>query len=88
MPDFSEPTVLIPLHEPRPAEVALDKDYMAEPQLRVTLMGIEETVRKDDSNPFLCDPDFLQRVIQDFCQSHPERPCVILHDVDSPESIV
>jgi hypothetical protein len=72
------------LREPRPAEISLDKDYMAELQRRVTLMGIEETVLKDDSNPFLYDPDFLQRRNQDFCHSHPESTCVILQDVDRP----
>jgi hypothetical protein len=68
------------LREPRPAGISSDKDYMAELQRRATLLGDEsidpEKPPNDESNPFLYDPDFLQKSIQEHCQSHPDPPCV------------
>ena len=69
------------LIEPRPAEISLDKDYMAELQRREALTG-EVTpedknnpgkVLKGDSNPFLYDPDFLERLIQSI-HDHDKNP--------------
>jgi len=76
------------LSEPRPAEISLDKDYMTELQRRATIMQDDldktnkERLLKGDYSPFLYDPDYLQRAIQDFCQSHPATPCVILEKID------
>jgi hypothetical protein len=70
------------LSEPMPAEISMDKDYIAELQRRAALMGEDPSaILKVDSNPFLYDPDFLQKGIQDICNSHPEAPCVILPEV-------
>jgi hypothetical protein len=79
------------LSEPRPAEISLDKDYMRELQRRATLSG-DEPVNpgnplNGESNPFFYDPDFLQKSIQEHCQSHPDPPCVIppeVHPSDCP----
>lgn len=71
------------LREPMPAEVSLDKEYIAELQRRATLMEEEPiAILKGDSNPFLYDPQYLQKAIQDFCQSHPETPCVTPQQVE------
>jgi hypothetical protein len=70
------------LSEAMPAEISMDKDYIAELQRRATLMGEDPlAILKVDSNPVLYDPDFLQKAIQDICNSHPEAPCVILPEV-------
>jgi len=60
------------LHEPRPAEIFLDKDYMTELQRRAAMMGggpitdqaNPEKVSDRDSNPFLYDPDELRKLMQ------------------------
>jgi hypothetical protein len=71
------------LSEPWPAEISLDKDYIAELQRRATLMGEEPiAILKGDFNPFLYDSEFLQKAIQDFCQSHPDTPCVTPQQVE------
>jgi hypothetical protein len=75
------------LSEPRPAEISLDKDYMTELQRRATLSLLgDEPVNpgkslSGESNPFLYDPDFLQKSIQEHCQHHPDPPCVIPPEV-------
>jgi hypothetical protein len=79
------------LREPRPAEISLDRDYMAELQRRATLLG-EEPIDpgkplSGESNLFLYDPDFLQKGIQEHCQRYPELPCVTppeVHPSDRP----
>jgi hypothetical protein len=70
------------LSEAMPAEISMDKDYIAELQRRAALMEEDPSaILKVDSNPFLYDPDFLQKAIQDICKSHIEAPCVILPEV-------
>jgi hypothetical protein len=70
------------LSEAMPAEISMDKDYIAELQRRATLMEEDPSaILKVDSNPFLYDPDFLQKSIQDICKSHLDAPCVILPEV-------
>lgn len=68
------------LREPRPVGIYLDQVYMAELQRRATLLGDEPVDPGkpliDESNPFLYDPDFLQKGIQEHCQRYPELPCV------------
>ncbi len=59
------------LNEPMPAEIFLDKDYMAELQRRAAIMGggpitdpaNPEKVYDRDSNPFFYDPDELKKLI-------------------------
>ena len=66
------------LSESMPAEISADKDYIAELQRRATLTGDAPIViLKDDSNPFLYDPDFLQKAMQDICKNKPIAPCAI-----------
>jgi|HubBroStandDraft_6_1064221.scaffolds.fasta_scaffold42113_2 hypothetical protein len=70
------------LSEAMPAEISMDKDYVAELQRRATLMEEDPlAILKVDSNPFLYDPDFLQKAIQDICKSHLDAPCMILPEV-------
>ncbi len=68
------------LSEPRPAEISSDKEYMAELQRRANLFGDGPInpgkLLNGESNPFLYDPDFLQKAIQEHCQRHPDPPCV------------
>jgi len=60
------------LNEPTPAEVFLDKEYMAELQRRSAIMGggpitdqaNPEKVSERDSNPFFYDPEQLERMMQ------------------------
>jgi hypothetical protein len=60
------------LNEPTPAEIFLDKDYMAELQRRAAIMGggpitdqaNPEKVSERDSNPFFYDPDELRKIMQ------------------------
>ncbi len=60
------------LNEPTPAEIFLDKDYMAELQRRAAIMGegpitdlvSPEKISERDSNPFFYDPDELNKVMQ------------------------
>jgi hypothetical protein len=59
------------LNEPTPAEIFLDKDYMAELQRRAAIMGggpitdeaNPEKVSERDSNPFFYHPDELQKLM-------------------------
>lgn len=59
------------LREPAPAEVFLDKDYMAELQRRAAIMGggpiidqiNPEKVLADDSDPFFYDPDEMRKAL-------------------------
>jgi hypothetical protein len=59
------------LNEPTPAEIFLDKDYMAELQRRAAIMGggpitdeaNPEKVSERDSNPFFYHPDELQKLL-------------------------
>jgi hypothetical protein len=70
------------LSEAMPAEIFIDKDYIAELQRRATLLEEDPSaILKVDSDPFLYDPDFLQKAIQELCKSHPDAPCVILPEV-------
>jgi hypothetical protein len=75
------------LSEPRPAEISFDKDYMTELQRRATLTLLgDEPINpgkppNGEANPFLYDPDFLQKSIQEHCQRHPDPPCVISPEV-------
>jgi hypothetical protein len=61
------------LYEPTPAEVVLDKEYMAELQRRAALMPMgadpptPEKISQRDANPFSYDPDQLRK----FLQQHP-----------------
>ena len=58
------------LHEPRPAEVFLDKDYMAEMKRRAAIMGPgpvtdqadPEKVSERDYSPFFYDPNGMQEM--------------------------
>jgi hypothetical protein len=67
------------LNEPTPAEVVLDKDYMAELHRRAAIMGggpIAEQadpgkVSDRDSNPFFYDPGELQKLVQPFGSNSP-----------------
>jgi hypothetical protein len=60
------------LKEPRPAEIFLNKEYMAEMQRRAAIMGEgpitdqanPEKVSDRDYNPFLYDPDEYRRIMQ------------------------
>jgi hypothetical protein len=60
------------LNEPTPAEIFLDKDYMAELQRRAAIMGggpitdeaNPEKVSERDSTPFFYHPDELQKLMQ------------------------
>jgi hypothetical protein len=60
------------LNEPTPAEIFLDKEYMAELQRRTAIMGGEpiadqanpEKVSERDSNPFFYDPRQLDKMMQ------------------------
>jgi hypothetical protein len=60
------------LNEPTPANVVLDKEYMAELQRRTAMMGagpIVDEVNPDkiaerDSNPFFYDPEELNKISQ------------------------
>jgi hypothetical protein len=60
------------LNEPTPAEIVLDKDYMAELQRRAAIIGggpiADETNPKSisdrDSNQFFYDPDELRKLMQ------------------------
>jgi hypothetical protein len=60
------------LNEPTPAEIFLDKDYMAELQRRTAIMGggpvtdeaNPERVSERDSNPFFYDPNELDKLMQ------------------------
>jgi len=60
------------LKEPRPAEVFLNKEYMAEMQRRAAIMGggpvtdqaNPEKVSDRDYNPFLYDPEEYRRMMQ------------------------
>ena len=59
------------LNEPTPAEIVLDKDYMAELQRRAAIMGPmapddanPERISERDSNPFFYDPDELRKLMQ------------------------
>ena len=78
------------LREPT-TDISLDKDYMAERHRRATMLGTEEFEKlfmgeSNPSNPFLYDPDFLKRAMQNACRSHPSTPCVIGQgvEVESP----
>jgi hypothetical protein len=59
------------LNEPTPAQIFLDKDYMAELQRRSAILGggsitdeaNPEKVSDRDSNPFFYDPDELQKLM-------------------------
>lgn len=67
------------LNEPTPAEIFLDKDYMAELQRRAAIMGggpiadqaNPEKVSERDSNPFFYDPDQLQKLMQPLGMNSP-----------------
>jgi hypothetical protein len=58
-------------NEPTPAEIFLDKNYMAELERRAAIMGggpitdqaNPEKVADRDSNPFFYDPDELKKLI-------------------------
>jgi hypothetical protein len=60
------------LNEPTPAEIFLDKDYMAELQRRAAILGggpmtddaDPQKVSARDSNPFFYDPDGLKNVTE------------------------
>ena len=60
------------LNEPVPAEILLDKDYMAELQRRAAITGggpmgdqaDPGKISERDSNPFFYDPDELQKLTQ------------------------
>jgi hypothetical protein len=68
------------LSEPRSAETLSDKEYMTELQRRANLFGDGPInpgkLLNSESNTFLYDPDFLQKLIQEHCQRHPDPPCV------------
>jgi len=59
------------LKEPQPAEVFLDKDYMAEMQRRAAIMGggpiadqaNPEKISGRDYNPFFYDPNEMQNMM-------------------------
>lgn len=59
------------LKEPRPAEIFLNKDYMAEMQRRAALMGGDlvtdqanpEKVSDSNYNPFLYDPGEMKQIL-------------------------
>jgi hypothetical protein len=59
------------LKEPRPAEIFLNKDCMAEMQRRAAIMGVgsvtdqanPEKVSDRNSNPFLYDPDEMKQIL-------------------------
>jgi len=56
---------------------------MAELHRRAVVLGEEESEKMSDgSAPFLYDPHFLEREIQNFCQSHPSTPCVVGQGVE------
>jgi hypothetical protein len=60
------------LKEPRPAEISLDKDYVAEMKRRAAIMGLgpvtdqadPEKVSDRDYNPFFYDPNELQGMMK------------------------
>jgi hypothetical protein len=60
------------LNEPTPAEIVLDKDYMAELQRRAAITGRgpgpgeadPKNISEHDSNPFYYDPDKLRKLMQ------------------------
>lgn len=60
------------LHEPTPAEVVLDQDYMAELQRRAALIGEgpiadqtnREKIAERDANQFFYDPDELRKFLK------------------------
>jgi len=62
------------LNEPVPAEIVLDKAYMAELERRSDIMGIAaavddgnpENISGRDANPFFYDPDELQKFLMPF----------------------
>jgi hypothetical protein len=72
------------LHEPRPAEVFLDKDYMAEMKRRAAIMGPgpvthqadPEKVSERDYSPFFYDPNGMRKMTgsQKMMRSGPEPP--------------
>jgi hypothetical protein len=59
-------------HEPTPAEIVLDKDYITELQRRAAIIGggpIADEINPEklstrDSNPFFYDPDELRKITQ------------------------
>jgi hypothetical protein len=75
------------LREPQPAEILLDKEYMAELERRASLTGggsvgdAKDSPEKITKDPFLFDQNFLETIIQDFCRSHRDHPCVIAQTV-------
>ncbi|HET9409652.1 MAG TPA: hypothetical protein VFO39_20595 [Candidatus Sulfotelmatobacter sp.] len=58
------------LNEPAPADVVLDRDYMAEVHRRATLTGLitddadPDQISERDANPFFYDPDELRKFLQ------------------------
>jgi hypothetical protein len=67
------------LNEPTPAEVVLDKDYMAELVRRAAITGDgpavdqsnPENISSRDSNTFFYDPDELRKFLQPFGSNSP-----------------
>jgi hypothetical protein len=67
------------LNEPTPAEIVLDKDYMAQLQRRAAIMGggpmADETdpekLSNRDRNPFFYDPDELRNLMQPLGSNSP-----------------
>lgn len=70
------------LNEPVPAEVVLDKDYMAELERRAALMGggpiadeaNPEKIFERDANPFFYDPDELRKFLEPSATPAPAPP--------------
>jgi hypothetical protein len=68
------------LNEPTPAEIFLDKDYMAELQRRSAIVGggpiTDEAnphkVSERDSSPFFYHPDELQKLMQPAAANSPQ----------------
>ena len=58
------------LNEPAPADVVLDRDYMAEVHRRAALAGLvaddadPDKISERDANPFFYDPDELRKFLQ------------------------
>jgi hypothetical protein len=67
------------LNEPTPAEIVLDKDYMAELQRRAAIVGEgpmahqsnPKTISDRDSNPFFYEPGELRKLMQQLGPNSP-----------------
>ena len=73
------------------ADISSDRDYTAELHRRAMLLGQEDLEKLlpsiFGSQPFLYDPNMVQKLAEAHCQSHTSPPCVIGQgvDVESPE---